>query len=114
MSPMPITSVTTAPRADWMWSRISGMPPPGSPPVTTWATWGGSLWLARYCANDGVTSSVSTSPARSAKRTRSVSPGPTGTTREPIRSSTKCVWPATKGPAPKVLSTECSSWIPVA
>ncbi len=46
--------------------------------------------------------------------TRSVSPGATGTDLHPMRESTKWVWPATNGPAPKVVSTLLSSWMPVA
>jgi hypothetical protein len=97
------------------------MPPPGSPPVTMWVSASepgsrpsDSRRLARCWAKEAVPSSVSASPARRPKTTRSVSPGPTGTERAPIRLSTKWVWPATKGPAPKVLSTELCSWIPVA
>ena len=118
---MPITSVTVTPSTLWMWSRICGMPPPGSPPVTTcvsgMALGSGSLFsrrLARYWAKDAVHSSVSARPARSPKTTRSVSPGATGIEREPMRRRTKCVCPATNGPAPNVVSTLLCSWMPVA
>ena len=43
-----------------------------------------------------------------------MSPGATGTDLQPIRESTKCVCPATNGPAPKVVSTLLWSWMPVA
>ena len=120
MSPMPITSVTVTPSTCWMWLRIAGMPPPGSPPVTIWVTSSirfvsvCSSLLARYWAKEGVERSVSARPDLRPKMTRSVSPGATGTDLQPMRESTKCVWPATNGPAPNVVSTLLWSWMPVA
>jgi len=49
------------------------------------------------CAKDGVVISVSNRTCSQAKSTAVVSPGPTGTTRQPMRDNTKKVWPATNG-----------------
>src|SRR6266566_2067973 len=92
------------------------MPPPGSPPVTMWVISpicpgsDASTLFARYWANEGVERRVSARPALRPKTTRSVSPGATGTDLQPMRERTKCVWPATNGPAPNVVSTLLWSW----
>src|ERR1700694_1681833 len=99
---------------------MAGIPPPGSPPVTMWLSTiepglgsDFSSRLARYWANDGVDRRGSARPDLSPKITRSVSPGATGTDREPIRDNTKCVCPATNGPAPKEVRTLFGWGVPV-